>query len=59
MRDAFDKIVKDPAYLADAEKRKLDVEPFEGVKLQKLAKDVVASPPEVVQKMQKLLGSGE
>jgi tripartite-type tricarboxylate transporter receptor subunit TctC len=59
LRDAFDKIVKDPAYIADAEKRKLDIEPIDGVKLQKLAKEVVAASPEVVQKMQKLVGSGQ
>jgi hypothetical protein len=29
------------------------------VKLQKLAKEVVAASPEVVQKMQKLVGSGQ
>jgi tripartite-type tricarboxylate transporter receptor subunit TctC len=59
LREAFDKIVKDPAYIAEAEKRKLDVDPVEGVKLQKLAKDVTAASPEVVQKMQKLLGTSE
>lgn len=59
LRDAFDKIVKDPAYIAEAEKRKLDVEPVDGMTLQKLAKEVVASSPEVVQKMQKLVGSGQ
>jgi tripartite-type tricarboxylate transporter receptor subunit TctC len=57
LRDAFDKIVKDPAYLADAEKRKLDIDPIEGLKLQKLSKEVVAATPEVVERMKKLLGS--
>ena len=33
--------------------------PIDGVKLQKLAKEVVAASPDVVQKMQKLLGTGE
>jgi tripartite-type tricarboxylate transporter receptor subunit TctC len=56
-RDAFDKIVKDPAYLADAEKRKLEIEPIEGPKLQKLAGDVVTATPEVVERMKKLMGS--
>ncbi len=59
LRNAFDKIVKDPAYIADAEKRKLDVEPIDGMKLQKLSKEVIAASPDVVQKMQKLLGTGE
>ncbi|HEX2387342.1 MAG TPA: tripartite tricarboxylate transporter substrate-binding protein [Candidatus Binatia bacterium] len=57
LREAFDRIVKDPGYLADAEKRKLDIEPIDGPKLQKLAQDVIASPPQVVEGMKKLMGS--
>ncbi|HEX9445849.1 MAG TPA: tripartite tricarboxylate transporter substrate-binding protein [Candidatus Binatia bacterium] len=57
LRDAFDKIVKDPAYLADAEKRKLDIDPISGAAMQKLAKEVVAASPEVVERMQKLMGT--
>jgi tripartite-type tricarboxylate transporter receptor subunit TctC len=56
LRDAFDKIVKDPAYLAEAEKRKLEIDADSGAELQSSAKEVIAASPEVVQRMQKLLG---
>lgn len=56
MRDAFDKIVKDPAYVAEAEKRKLEIDPISGLEMQKLAKEVVSATPDVVQRMTKLMG---
>jgi tripartite-type tricarboxylate transporter receptor subunit TctC len=56
LRDAFDKIVKDPAYLAEAEKRKLEIDADSGAELESSAKEVLAASPEVVQRMQKLLG---
>jgi tripartite-type tricarboxylate transporter receptor subunit TctC len=57
VRDAFDKIVKDPAYLADAEKRKLEIDPSGGEEMQKLAKELTAATPEVVERMKKLMGA--
>jgi tripartite-type tricarboxylate transporter receptor subunit TctC len=59
VRDAFDKIVKDPAYLAEAVKRKLDIDPNSGDEIQKLAKEVVAAPPDVVERVKKLMGTGK
>jgi tripartite-type tricarboxylate transporter receptor subunit TctC len=59
VRDAFDKIVKDPAYLADAKKRNLDIDPSTGDELQKLAKEVVAATPDVVERVKKLMGTGK
>ena len=56
LRDAFDKSVSDPALLATAEKRRLEMDPASGVELEALAKEVMAATPDVVQKMQKLLG---
>jgi tripartite-type tricarboxylate transporter receptor subunit TctC len=56
LRDAFDKIVKDPVYLAEAEKRKLEIDADSGAELEASAKEVMAATPEVVQRMQKLLG---
>ena len=57
LRDAFDKAIKDPALLADAQKRKLEIDPTSSQELESLAKEVIASPPEVVKRMQKLLGN--
>jgi tripartite-type tricarboxylate transporter receptor subunit TctC len=56
LREAFDKTIKDPAYLAEAEKRKLEIDADSGAELEASAKEVLAATPEVVQRMQKLLG---
>jgi tripartite-type tricarboxylate transporter receptor subunit TctC len=56
LRDAFDKALKDPALLAEAKKRNLEIDPTSGPELEALAKDVIATPPDVVQRMAKMLG---
>jgi hypothetical protein len=56
LRDAFDKSINDPAIKSDAEKRRLELDPSSGAELEKLAKEVMASTPDVVQRVQKLLG---
>ena len=56
LREAFDKIMKDPTYLAEAEKRKLEIDAESGAELETSAREVIAASPEVVQRMQKLLG---
>jgi tripartite-type tricarboxylate transporter receptor subunit TctC len=57
LRDAFEKISKDPAYLADAEKRKLEIDFETGAELEASAKEVIAATPEVIERMKKLLGN--
>jgi tripartite-type tricarboxylate transporter receptor subunit TctC len=56
IRDAFDKTINDPALLAEAEKRRLDIDPARGEELDKLAKQVMQTPPEIVERMKKLIG---
>ncbi|HWO42333.1 MAG TPA: tripartite tricarboxylate transporter substrate-binding protein [Candidatus Eisenbacteria bacterium] len=56
LRDAFNKSVSDPALLAEAEKRRLEMDPTTGEELEALVKEVMAASPEVVASMQKLLG---
>jgi hypothetical protein len=56
LRDAFDKAANDPALLAAAEKRRLEMDPATGAELESLAKDVMAATLDVVQRMEKLLG---
>jgi hypothetical protein len=51
--------VSDPALLATAEKRRLEMDPATGAELEMLAKEVTAASPEIVQRMQKLLGGGK
>jgi tripartite-type tricarboxylate transporter receptor subunit TctC len=56
IRDAFNKTIHDPALLAEAEKRRLDIDPATGEELDALAKEVMTAPPDVVEKVKKLIG---
>jgi tripartite-type tricarboxylate transporter receptor subunit TctC len=56
LRDAFDKAIKDPALLADAKKRNLEIDPTTWQELDSLAKEVMSATPDVVERMRKLLG---
>jgi tripartite-type tricarboxylate transporter receptor subunit TctC len=56
LREAFMKLMVDPAFLADIKRRGLEVEPSTGEELEKLAKEVMAQPPEVIERMEKLMG---
>jgi tripartite-type tricarboxylate transporter receptor subunit TctC len=48
LRKAFDDTMKDPAFLAEAEKTKLEVEPVSGQEVQDLVAELYQSSPEVV-----------
>jgi len=50
LRKAFMATMQDPAFLAEAEKIKLEIRPVPGEAVQKLVAEVYASPPEVVKK---------
>ncbi len=56
LRDAFDNAMKDPALVAQAKKENLDLIPASGQELEALAKQVVAQPRDVIERMKKLLG---
>ena len=56
IRDAFNKTINDPALLAEAEKRRLDIDPATGEELDSLAKEVMTAPPDVVERVKKLIG---
>jgi tripartite-type tricarboxylate transporter receptor subunit TctC len=56
VRDAFDKTVTEAAFLAEAERRRLEIDPTRWDEMESLAKDVMATPPDVVARMRKLLG---
>src|SRR5688500_12625899 len=55
LRDAFSKAMSDPALLADAQKRKWDLDPLTGEELEATAKEIMVQPPEVIERMKKLL----
>ncbi len=56
LREAFAKALKDPELVAEAKKRQYDIEPVNAEELETLAKEVIAQPPEVIERMKKLLG---
>lgn len=55
LRDAFSKAMNDPALLADAQKRRWDLDPLTGAELEATAKEIMVQPPEVIERMKKLL----
>jgi tripartite-type tricarboxylate transporter receptor subunit TctC len=57
LREAFMKSVRDPELLDDAKKKKLELDPVSGEELEALAKEIVAQPPDVIERMKKLLGT--
>ena len=56
LRQAFNRVMKDPELLAEAKKGKMDVDPTSGESLEKLAKQVLDQPPEVLARVKKILG---
>ena len=56
LREAFAKATKDPEFIEETKKRNFDLEPASGEEMETLAKEVMSQPPEIVEKMKKLLG---
>jgi tripartite-type tricarboxylate transporter receptor subunit TctC len=56
LRDAYAKAIKDPELLAEAEKRGWDVDPVTGEELEARAKEVIAQPAGVIERMKWVLG---
>jgi tripartite-type tricarboxylate transporter receptor subunit TctC len=56
-RRAFDSTMKDPRFLEEAKKIGLEVNPVTGEEIQKIAQDVYALPPDVVEKAKAYLES--
>ena len=54
LRKAFDDTMKDPAFLAEAEKLKLDIDPLNGVQMSKLVDQVLATPKDVVERVRNI-----
>jgi tripartite-type tricarboxylate transporter receptor subunit TctC len=56
IRDAFYNTIHDPTLLAEAEKRRLDIDPASGEELDALAKEVMTATPDIVDRVKKLIG---
>jgi tripartite-type tricarboxylate transporter receptor subunit TctC len=55
LRDAFKKALAEPEFIAEAKTRGWQVEPVSGEELEAIAKKVVVQPPEVIERMKKIL----
>ena len=47
--------MNDPEFIAEAKSKNLDITPSRGEDLEALAKDVVTQPPEMVERLKKLM----
>jgi tripartite-type tricarboxylate transporter receptor subunit TctC len=56
MRKAFDETMKDPAFLADAEKARLEVEPVSGANMDKMIKTAFETPKPLIEEAAKFKG---
>jgi tripartite-type tricarboxylate transporter receptor subunit TctC len=57
LRDGLMKALKDPEFIAEAQKRNWEVEPVSGQELESIANKVVVQPPEVIGRMKKILAN--
>jgi tripartite-type tricarboxylate transporter receptor subunit TctC len=55
LRRAFEATLKDPAFLAEAEKLKLEIEPMSGDEVTQIVRDVVNASPDVVAQARALM----
>jgi len=57
LRAALSKTLNDAELLADAKKRGWDLEPLSGEDSEKLAKDIMLQPPEVIDRVKKMMAN--
>lgn len=55
LRNSFSKTMKDPEFLMEASKLSLDVNPKTGVELERLARAVMGTSPQMIKRLEKLL----
>ncbi len=55
IRDGYAKMLKDPEFIAEVKKRRYDLEPVTWEEMQSLAKEVTSQPPDVVERVKKIL----
>lgn len=58
LRDAFSKTVKDPEFIADAEKGRLDVTPSSGERVQDVVEKLYATPKETIKRAKEIISPG-
>jgi tripartite-type tricarboxylate transporter receptor subunit TctC len=55
IRDGYAKMLKDPEFIAAVKKRRYDLEPVSWEEMQNLAKEVTSQPPEVLERVKRIL----
>ena len=55
LREAYVQSIKDPELLAEAKKSRMDVDPSTGEDLQALLNEILNQPPEVIERVKKIL----
>jgi tripartite-type tricarboxylate transporter receptor subunit TctC len=55
LREAFQKMIKDPVFLEDAKKKNFELDPISGEELEVIVKDVMTQPPETIARLKKIL----
>jgi tripartite-type tricarboxylate transporter receptor subunit TctC len=58
-RQAFNTMMKDKAFLAEAAKSKMDISPSTGEEAQAVAEAMLNAPPRVIERAGQLLGRGK
>jgi tripartite-type tricarboxylate transporter receptor subunit TctC len=56
LRDAFLKTAKDPGFLEDAKKKRLEIDSTSGEEVAALVREVMSQPPDVIERLKKLMG---
>ncbi len=55
LRKAFDETMKDPQFLADAKKMRIDIDPLPGAKIQEVVARLFATPKDIVERARKAI----
>ena len=55
LRQAFDETMKDPAFLDEARRAGLDIDPVSGPALDNITRDILASPTEVTERLARII----
>ena len=55
IRTGYEKMLKDPEFIAEVKKRRYDLEPVSWEEMQNLAKEVTTQPPDVMERVKKIL----
>jgi hypothetical protein len=59
LRHAFDKMIKDPDFMAEADKMKMDISPSNGLEAQKVAESMLSMPANILQRAKVLFEPGK